>query len=83
MKSLCLMKSLRPMTEPLPKSRAFYLKSMFFCVTPESLIPLAVVMYRKFEELRLKYLHEVYKEYDDKEKVCKQIHNPCSLAAEH
>ena len=53
------------------KSRAVYLKSMFFCVTPNSLVPLAVVMYQKFEELRSGYLHEVYKEYDDEEKVCK------------
>ena len=55
------------------KSRAVYLKSMFFCVTPNSLVPLAVVMYQKFEELRQDYLHEVYN--DDEKKVCK-CHTP-------
>ena len=27
-----------------------YLKSMFLCVTPESLTPLATLMYQKFQE---------------------------------
>ena len=53
------------------ESRAVYLKSMFFCLYPNSLVPLAVVMYQKFEELRSGYLHEVYKEYDDEKKVSK------------
>ena len=55
----------------LPKKRATYLESMFMCVTPESLTPLAAMMYQKFEEICPDYLQEV-KRYHDEKKVRRQ-----------
>ena len=73
--------------------RRKYLKSMFFCVTPESLTPLAALMYQEFEktwtcelphetdnlQLRMVFL------YEDEKKVlhkicCCNVHDICTLA---
>ena len=43
-----------------------YLKSMFMCVTPESLTPLATLMYQRFEKTCP--LQMVF-EYEDEKKV--------------
>ena len=45
-----------------------YLKSMFLCVTPESLTPLATLMYQMFEKTCSKDLQMVF-EYKDEKKV--------------
>ena len=45
-----------------------YLKSMFLCVTPESLTPLATLMYQKFEKSRSCPLPMVF-QYEDAKKV--------------
>ena len=45
-----------------------YLKSMFLCVTPESLTPLATLMYQRFEETRPMQMHMVF-QYEDAKKV--------------
>ena len=47
------------------KQRATYLESMFMCVTPVALTPLATVMYQKFKAICPEHLQEV-KEYDQK-----------------
>ena len=58
-----------------------YLKSMFFCVTPESLTPLAALMYQELEkkwtselahETDNFQLHMVF-EYEDEEKVLHKL----------
>ena len=45
-----------------------YLKSMFLCVTPESLTPLATLMYQKFQESCPLQMHMVF-QYEDAKKV--------------
>ena len=51
-----------------PSKRREYLKSMFMCVTPESLTPLAAVMYQEFEKTFPRKLQEVF-QYNDEKKV--------------
>lgn len=48
--------------------REDYLKSMFFCVTPESLTPLAALMYQEFKKTCPENLHMVF-QYEDEKKV--------------
>ncbi len=59
-----------------------YLKSMFLCVTPESLTPLAVMMYQEFEKTcscKLAHgtenlqLRMVFQYYRDKNKVLHKL----------
>ena len=45
-----------------------YLKSMFLCVTPESLTPLVTSMYQRFEELCPSQIQMVF-QYEDAKKV--------------
>ena len=45
-----------------------YLKSMFLCVTPESLTPLATLMYQKFQESCPLQIQMVF-QYEDAKKV--------------
>ena len=51
------------------KQRATYLESMFMCVTPLALTPLATMMYQKFKAMCPEHLQEV-KEYDEKKVHC-------------
>ena len=48
--------------------RKEYLKSMFFCVTPESLTPLAALMYQELEKTFPENVHMVF-QYEDEKKV--------------
>ena len=51
------------------KQRTTYLESMFMCVTPVALTPLATMMYQKFKAMCPEHLQEV-KEYDEKKVHC-------------
>ena len=60
--------------------RRVYLKSMFFCVTPESLTPLAALMYQEFEKICTRnggteslQLRMVFQYEDDKKVLHKLI----------
>ena len=54
---------------PMKQGRAIYLESMFMCVTPLALTPLATMMYQKFKATCPGHLQEV-KEYDEKKVHC-------------
>lgn len=50
------------------EQRTIYLKSMFLCVNPLSLIPLAIAMYQKYEEICPTELKQLFS-YNDSKKV--------------
>ena len=67
--------------EVLSRRRVNYLKSMFLCVTPESLTPLAALMYQEFEKICTRELtHETESlqlrmvfQYEDEKKVLHKL----------